>query len=98
MNFDGDFDGDHHNNNYDEIEVEHIGTSNTNNNNQGFDDFFGNNQTNAEYAAVDWNIPVAVVDSSLNEQVVKMNIKFRTRKKQKPWLTEKKKKRKEEAE
>lgn len=82
MNFDGDFDGDHQNNHYDEIEVEHMGTSNTNNNNQGFDDFFGNNQNNTQYAAVDWNIPVAIVDSSSHEQVVNKNNKFRTRKKQ----------------
>ena len=71
MNFDGDFEGDLHNNNYDEIEVENMGNSNARNQNEGFDDFFGNNQNNAQFAGGEWNLPVANADASLfNEYVV----------------------------
>ena len=84
MNFDGDFDGDLHTNHYDEIEVENMGNSNAKNNNEGFDDFFGNNQNNAQFAAGEWNMPVAIVDSSSsNEYVVCLCYNHRMRKKQK---------------
>jgi hypothetical protein len=64
MNFDGDFDVDFQNNNEDEIEVENVGNSNARNNNQGFDDFFGHQQNNAQFAGGDWNMPVGNVESA----------------------------------
>jgi hypothetical protein len=69
MNFDGDFDRDVHNNNYDEIEVENIGNTNARNNNQEFDDFFGGHQNNAQFVAADWNMP-NVESTSFAEYVV----------------------------
>jgi hypothetical protein len=70
MNFDGDFDGDFQNNNYDEIEVENMGGSNARNNNQGYDDFFSNQQNNPQFGGVDWNVPLGNVESSSFTEVV----------------------------
>jgi hypothetical protein len=63
MNFDGDFDEPVHNNNYDEIEVENVG-SNARNNNQGYDDFFGHSNNEAQFVAGDWNVPASNIESN----------------------------------